>query len=91
MRKRTCDCNSLTLLRIASEVPPLLVQVQCACLLKWHADWAAASGGLTQTSATWLYALTARLQRPLPQVRIQCHAVPSARLMQVNCREHACT
>ena len=52
------------------------VQVQCACLLKWHADWAAASGGLTQTSATWLYALTARLQRPLPQVCICGHAVP---------------
>ena len=75
VRKCTCDCDSLTSLRIAPEVPPLLVQVQCACLLKWHADWAAASGGLTQTSATWLYALTARLQRPLPQVRVWGYAL----------------
>lgn len=42
-------------------------QVQCTLLLKWHSDWAAASRGLTQTSATWLYALTARLERPLTQ------------------------
>lgn len=50
-------------------------QVQCACLLKWHSDWAAASTGLTQPSATWLYALTARLERPLTQVRTFCRKV----------------
>ncbi len=44
-------------------------QVKCALLLKWHSDWSAATHTLTQQSATWLYALTARLERPLTQVR----------------------
>ncbi len=42
--------------------------MKCALLLKWHVDWAATSGTLSQPSATWLYALTARLERPLTQV-----------------------
>ena len=43
--------------------------MRCGLLLKWHVDWAEASRRVSQQSATWLYALTARLQRPLTQVR----------------------
>lgn len=52
--------------------------MKCALLLKWHTDWAAASQTLTQQSATWLYALTARLERPLTQVQLRQEAIVAA-------------
>lgn len=42
-------------------------QVNCNYLLAWHTRWAIESKTLSQQSSQWLYAIMARLQRPLTQ------------------------
>lgn len=56
------DCNPPTL-------PVLMAidQVNCNYLLAWHTRWAIESQTLSDQSSRWLYAIMARLQRPLTQ------------------------
>ena len=42
--------------------------MNCNYLLAWHTRWAMESGTLKSQNAMWLYAITARLQRPITQV-----------------------
>lgn len=64
------SCAQLSHLRHRS---PRIGQVNCNYLLAWHTRWAMESGTLKSQNAMWLYAITARLQRPITQVSVVLH------------------
>ncbi len=61
------------------------MQVLATDLLQRHVRWAIDAGSLQPQSASWLYALTARLERPLTQ-----DAMASLRALLKHCARMRC-
>ncbi len=61
----TCACCRTVCSACLLLTEGLLVQVTINYLLQWHINWAEASPDITDLSMRWLYALMAKIEKPV--------------------------